>query len=632
MKEVVKKADIKVQICAFLLIVSSFFLVCNSSVFADELKPEIQAVLTSGDTARAVQMLNNDISVDKSYYLNYYTLGRIYFQREEFAKAKEQFALAVEHKGKDWSSQYYFGLSYLKLNMLDSAATIMDDGRKKAKGDSHIFENGYGLVMMAKKNYQEADRAFRKALLTEPKNIEYRLNLGDANFYQGVPSLAIAEYEQAIKDNEGSMEVYYHWAEACIEMKDYNCALEKLGMVLAKDSTHASAWLRAGGIYFKAAMSSRSREERLGRFKATIDAYEHAITLSGVHADSVNVRAFYEIGLAYLQIFEFDSARVRFNQVLSIPYEPRDIYFNYGKALWGLKEYDKSAEMLNKHVELMKQPNAPETKASEAELYQLLGDGNFYRKPPDFVSAVDSYKKSLEKDSTQKRVIYNIAIAYQSVKSYDQALDYYEKRIAMGVDSATCGIYKNAAYCALNQASDPSGGEDDDGLDDQPVEAAPAEPRDYIKLAGDYFDKYLECVPGDTGVLVRAGSVFLYQLKQCDKGVKYFTDLLALTPNNCEAQKGLGFAYFGGLCSKNYGKAITYLTGAYNCSAEMRKDVDLALWIAQAYHLQAADKSAAKQDPKNEFKNANEWYSKVLALQPANSIAKKGFDDTRFEF
>lgn len=632
MKEVVKSADIKAQICVFLLIFTSFFIVWSSSAQADELKPEIQSLLTGGDTARAIQMLNNDISVDKSYYLNYYTLGRIYYQREEYTKAKEQFAQAVAHKGKDWSSQYYLGLSYLKLNQLDSAAAVMDEGRKKAKGDSHIFENGYGLVMMAKKDYGEADRAFRKALLTEPKNIEYRLNLGDANFYQGVPSLAIAEYEQALKDNEGSLEVYYHWAEACIEMKDYNCALEKLGLVLAKDSTHASAWLRAGSIYFKAAMSSRSREERLGRFKGTIDAYEHAIMLNGGKADSANVRAFYEIGLAYVQIFEFDSARTHFERVLAIPYEPRDIYFNYGKALWGLKDFEKSAEMLNKHVEIMKQPDAPETRASEAELYQLLGDGLFYRKPADFVGAVDAYKKSLEKDSTQKRALYNIAIAYQSLKSYNQALDYYEKRIAMGVDSSTCTIYKNAAYTALNLATDQSGGEEAGGLDEETGDAASVQPRDYITLTGEYFDKYLACVPNDTVAIKTAANIFLYQLKNCDKGVKYFTDLLAIMPNNCEAQKGLGFAYFGGLCSKNYSKAITYLTGAYGCSAEMRKDVDLALWIAQAYHLLAADKSAAKQDPKPEFKNANEWYSKVLALQPSNSIAKKGFDDTRFEF
>jgi hypothetical protein len=56
------------------------------------------------------------------------------------------------------------------------------------------------------------------------------------------------------------------------------------------------------------------------------------------------------------------------------------------------------------------------------------------------------------------------------------------------------------------------------------------------------------------------------------------------------------------------------------------------MWIAQCYHLQAADKIEAKQKASEEFKNAYEWYGKVLECQPSNAKAKEGQDATKFEF
>ena len=223
--------------------------------FPAEVKPEIVEALNAGDTTQAIQLLEHEIELDKSYYMNYYTLGLINFKRMQCEKAKEQFQLALDKKSKHYESLYQLGLCYLKLNQLDSARAAMEKGRKKAKkGLRHLFENGCGLVMLKQEKYQEADRAFRQALVDHPDNPEYLINLGDANFYQGVPSLATTYYAKALEIDTGSTEVYYHWAEACIAMRDYNCAIEKLRVVLSRDSTYAKAWMRAGGIYLKAAL------------------------------------------------------------------------------------------------------------------------------------------------------------------------------------------------------------------------------------------------------------------------------------------------------------------------------------------------------------------------------------------
>ena len=525
----------------------------------------------------------------------------------------------------------------------EKAKEVMEKGRKMARDEKHMFENGYGLVMMAEENYQEADRAFRAALVDEPENAEYHINLGDANFYQGIPSLAISEYKKALEVDTASLEVYYHWAEAALEMKDYASAIEKLRIVLSKDSTHAPAWMRAGGIYFKAALSSRQRQERKDRFIDAIGSYKRYVDLSGAQPDTANVRVYFELAMSYVNIYGFEDAAKYFEDVLSIPYEARDIYFYYGKSLWGIKRYADGAKAFQNHIDWAgRQENGNSSRVDSEELYRMWGDCYYYDKVnKNYSSAISYYKRSLEADSSQKRVLYNVAVGYHQMKSYAQAIEYYDKRIALGIDSANSSIYRNAGYCALNIANNDAGGEDELDLEEEDMEATEAvmngvDPNlNYYEVAVGYMKSYLEFNPNDTKVITLVADAYMRYLADCANGVDYFQKLLALEPDNCDAKKMIGYAYFGGICTKDYNRAIRHLTDAYRCSSAAKGecgDVDLLLWIGQCYHLIAADKAGAKQDANEEFKNAFQWYGKVLKCDPTNQVAKKGQDDTRFEF
>ena len=435
--------------------------------------------------------------------------------------------------------------------------------------------------------------------------------------------------------------MYYHWAEACIEMRDYNCAIEKLRVVLSRDSTYANAWMRAGGIYFKAALSTPTYNDRVARFKETIGSYKRYLELSRAQPDSSNVRVYFELAMSYLNLFGFEDAVKYFEDVLSIPIEAKDIYFHCGKALWGIKEYVKSGEMLQKHLEWVKrQSNDNRSSVREVEVYQLLGDSYFYRKPKDYATAVSHYVRSLEANPDQKRIVQNVAIGYHTMKSYRQAIKFYEKRIELGIDSASSSILKNAGYCALNLANKAGSEEEEyDELDEADEEGQPvgdANPdKDYYEEAVKYLTAYLDYHPADTGVFLMVANTYLYQLSDCQNGVKYYQAVLALDPRNCDAKKALGYAYFGGICTKNYTKAVRYLKEAYNCLVSSKgacSDVSLVLWIGQCYHLRAADKAKAKEDASDDFKKAYEWYEKCLKCDPSRPECKKGRDEVFLEF
>lgn len=655
----------------------------SSVTWTQGISPDIRQSLSDADTAAAVNLLLVAIKSDPSYHLNYYTLGQIYFERKQYSQAAEQFKLALKRKKKHYESLHHLGLCQLMLGELDAAEKTMKEGQKKSKDHPDWFTDGFGQVMLMRENYQEADKSFRMALASNEeieakalKNLKnspysdedratlseriiqtasreragYHLHLGDANYHSGVPSLAIMEYEKALAVDSGSLEVYFHWAEACLSTKDYACALSKLQIVLSRDSTHAEAWKEMAEIYYKAARSQRKRSDRVARFRDAIGAYQKYAGLSHIQPDSANVRLFFELAMSFSEIKRFEEAAGNYEKVLAIPFEIKDIYYNYGKALWGLKRYKDASETLLKHIEwVSKQDEKYKSNIRDVELYRLLGDSYFYRKPRAYMTAIDYYKISLESKPEQKRLLQNIAIGYHSTKSYVAALEYYDKRIALGLDSNRVNLYRNAGFCAMNIAGgdadddefDLDDDEDGDG-DDMAVaddNLPVADPNiNYFELAIDYLEKYLEHVATDQKVVQVIANTYLYQLADCVNGVTYFEKLLSLDPKNCAANKAIGFAYFGGdICKTNYTKALGYLKKAHSCllsgEAGVCSDLDITLWIAQCYHLRAAakqqkDKVAASKD----FENAFGWYGKVLKCEPGNTDAKKGQDDTRFEF
>ena len=626
---------LKQNVLAFLVAVVAVVLGMFVTGAAQVLDQGVQTALDRGDTTAALTLLDKQIDLDKGYYYNYYIKGRIFYERQQYDKAAEVLELALSKKSKYWETVKYLGLCDIQLGKLDEAEKLFKDALKKVRDEKAEFEYLYGLVMMARKQYNDADIAFRKALAINENVAEYHIGLGDANFYNGVPSLAALEYEKAQKLDTASTEVYFHWADACLEMKDYTCAMDKLHLVLSKDSTFAPAWRRAGNIYFKAARSSRTLADRDARYMDAIGAYNRYFELSHKGADSSTVREYFETAMAYTNLRRYEDALPYFEKVLAIPYEPRDIYFYYGKALWGTRDYVKGAEILQKQLTWAGQQDEDfQSRVEEDDVYKLLGDCYYYREPRDFSTAVRYYQKSLEASPHQPRVLQNLAVGLHTLNRYGEALQYYDLRIAEGIDSSSASILKNASLCALSIANQTTTSHENDMLDEEDEGGMPGvDPnKNYFQVAADYMKQYLKFDPNDVDMLERLGNTQLYQLKNCENGVATLERMLALAPNNCQAKKSIGYAYFTGeICHKDLNKTLRYLLQAYDCMSSKGPCEDDALvkWIAQAYHLRAVDKTG---DVNSDFKNAYEWYGKVLKCKPGDAEAQKGQADTRFEF
>ncbi len=620
----------------------------NVSSFDLDVDRPIEDAIRAGDTATAIELLQAAMIEDEREDGNNALLGYIYYQRQSWLQAVEQLSVARDKNKKNLDAAYYLGRALLRLDRVDEADEVLAEGLKRAKKelDQARFNNGMGLVALARGEYSDADTFFRKANLADDTNTEYLINLGDANFKMGVPPLAIQYYEEALAiGGEGSTEAYFHWAEACLDLRDYQCALDKLAIVLQQDSTFAPAWRRAGEIYMKAARSSRSISERTELFKNVVGSYERYFELASVTVDSANVRPFFETGLAYINLNGFEQALENLEKVLAIPFEPRDIYYNIGRAKVYLGDYAGAQASFTQHESWVRNQTTEYSPTfSQAEYAQLRGDAAFYKKPQDLTSAIRFYTQSLESRPEQKRLLNNVAFAYQRQNKPAEAVAYYDKRIALGVDSAECRIYRNAGFAAYKVAT--GGGDEgvDDFLDDDfgfeaPVEVAADEGafdpnRDYLTASAEYLEKFLACSPEDEDAVRFVASIYMQQ-DRCSDAVSWFESWAQLQPENPEPYKTLGIAYLTGQCGTDYSRALRYLKQAYDrhvAAGSSCEDAALLLSIAQAHHLRAAGNTTDKAQVNSDFKNAFEWYGRTLKCDPGNADAQKGRDETQFEF
>ncbi|MCP4703586.1 MAG: hypothetical protein GY865_03170, partial [candidate division Zixibacteria bacterium] len=393
-------------------------------------------------------------------------------------------------------------------------------------------------------------------------------------------------------------------------------------------------------------------------YENTIGSYNRYIELTNNKTDSTSGRAFYEAGMASLILGGYPEAQKNFATVLSIPVEPKDIYFYFARSFQGNKDYDSAITYFDKHISWVStQDEEYQSGIRDVDLYRRIGE--CYQAKKDHNKTVEYYRKSLAIDSTQARLLYGVAVAYNYNQDYANAVVYYMKRFALGTDDRYWSLYYNAAMAALYllekggsaMASDDEdmdlGLEEDEGIVEEAVD--PLEGVDLAELAvgfleviaNDYWEKVISNEKNKkTAVkaLNMLGSTYLYQLNDCTNGKKYLERVLEVDPEYCDAKKSLGYLYFGEQCNQNFSRALTYLTQALDCRVKSGKtrgdDISLLLWIAQTYHFRAVERIEAKQpkeQSKKDYENADLYYLEVLKYQPNHSDAKEGHRQVKWE-
>lgn len=405
-------------------------------------------------------------------------------ENERFESAKNAFKNLVISEPNNGNIYYYFGETYF-----DQSLTIRDTAFARVLKDSSylMFKKGseveptnplnfvgLGKVLWYNKHQNQADAFFTKALeMTKNKNATVMLKIAETYINADFKNLKSANelLAKAFKLEPKNYEVHILMGDAMLEADpmDGSGPVKKYNEAAALDITSAKPILRIGKLYFRAKNPTEA-----------LKWYKQAITI-----DSTFAPAYIEMGELYIMAGLNKKALESYKKylVLNNDIEARD---RFSQVLWLNKLFEDAVNEISQ-IQI--------TDTSSYTLYRLLGysyaevgdkfspDGykkGLYamRKFFDMTSQKSNFKylstdysvlgklfsktnqdslgilelkKGYDLDTTKKSLYSEIALAYYKTKKYNDAIIYYNKKIASGEPTVNDYIYLGSCYYFTKQ-------------------------------------------------------------------------------------------------------------------------------------------------------------------------------------
>lgn len=156
-----------------------------------------------------------------------------------------------------------------------------------------------------------------------------------------------------------------------------------------------------------------------------IGQYKKGISILDNCTESIKNNAVYHFtyGLGYFHLKDFQLALEKFKKAIAIKPNYTLAHYNIATSLYAMQKYILAEK---KVLDLIKK--TPKYNLA----YGLLG--NIYVKIGDFEKSIDAYTKSVELDSTNYNLIYNLGLAYSDNGNHTLAIENYELAIQLKSD------------------------------------------------------------------------------------------------------------------------------------------------------------------------------------------------------
>jgi tetratricopeptide (TPR) repeat protein len=291
-----------------------------------------------------------------------------------------------------------------------------------------------GVVFSQEQKYDQAIRAYKKALALDPKLPGLQLNLGLAHFKRGNFPAAIAPLKAALAADPqstqartllglsyygaknfadaskhlaevanldpGNLELRRVLAQSCLWAKKYDCALEQFRQIQMQDPNSAAAHMLSGEAL-----------DGLARTPEAITEFEAAVKIAPLEPE-VN------FGLGYLhwKLSQFDEATKYFNAELAIdPNHPQALTYLADIAFKN-NEPEKALPLLQKAV---KQRN--DIRIAYVDLGAILTQQKRY------TEALAALKQAVKLDPSQPDAHFRIGKLHQAMGNMTAAEQEFAK-------------------------------------------------------------------------------------------------------------------------------------------------------------------------------------------------------------
>jgi serine/threonine-protein kinase len=256
-----------------------------------------------GDYAQGLRAIQTAIKLKPRYFRHQAYLGRFFYDFGEYDRAVRACRKVFELKPGSLTAWNDLGATYLAMGRPKEAASAMLESLKieeTAGGYSNL-----GTTYFFEKQFEEAEKSYRRATELEPKNADHWGNLGDALRMLKREDDARAAYLNAAEDARIEVERVPTDPRAhsllglyCARARDRTCALEEANRAATMQPGSLDILFRNAIIYsifgdVDGALSWLEKSVKLGLSKAQMQSDPDLVPL---HSDP-----------RYLKIFDLAS-------------------------------------------------------------------------------------------------------------------------------------------------------------------------------------------------------------------------------------------------------------------------------------------------------------------------------------
>lgn len=230
--------------------------------------------------------------------------------------------------------------------------------------------------------------------------------------------------EQSKKADQDQAVDFYVEAAMLNDLQEWDNALKMLDQAIEMSPEFAMAYSLKGDVY-----------QNQENYEKSAESYEIATTF-----DPYSIKDYLNLGKVYRILKEFAKSTAAYVRAAEI--EPTNYQANYGAAqsYYLLRDWDNT---------IRHSVAASRLDASAADPLSLMGDA--FEEKKDHASAIKAYRRALENDGNNPKMMASLAVSYLRSKRYSAGRELLESAIAIKPDYGMAYQYLGFVQIMLGQ-------------------------------------------------------------------------------------------------------------------------------------------------------------------------------------
>ncbi len=290
----------------------------------------------SGDNATAIRRYRELLQFDPEHSAGRYNLGLLLLDEKRWEDARAQFNWLIEREPQNAKALFNLGRADYRLKRYAEAVADYEKAIELQQGNYPEAYLNIGLVRTRMKDYEAAEKSYRKALSQQNDYATAWYNLGLLYMRQ--------------KQNETALDAFQH---AVKMRKNYTTAWYNMGVLYGrvdKNREAISAYeeaIRLRPSYINAHLNLAVRLNRVGQPQKAIAEYQAALNYDPTYAN-----AWYNMARVYIDLQQYEQANDALNKVRDLEPTNSKALQAQGEVLISLGRYTDAITLLQEAVDI----------------------------------------------------------------------------------------------------------------------------------------------------------------------------------------------------------------------------------------------------------------------------------------